>query len=141
VQFHLKIEVPEDLSCLGTLRHLCVSMMTHAGCCKEDSNDVELVVSELCANVVRHARSEKKTYEVEFGYDSNAVLLKVIDHGVGFDRLNVLPPATERPDFDDGIRIGGLGLPLVEQICDSVEFEPTFPCGTTVVVRKAIRHH
>jgi anti-sigma regulatory factor (Ser/Thr protein kinase) len=66
---------------------------------------LRLLVTELVANSVRHARSETVVLRIVVG--RSAVLTEVTDEGPGFD-----PAETKRPSTNDG----GWGLFLVERL-------------------------
>jgi serine/threonine-protein kinase RsbW len=73
--------------------------------------DVELIVSELATNSIRHAGAEdggelSMTAEVSGG----RVRLQVCDHGEGFPEHTPAPPPKERA--------GGFGLVLLDRLSD-----------------------
>lgn len=73
--------------------------------------DVELVVSELVTNSIRHAGLDKNAFiEIEVTATDHVVHLEVVDPGPGFSPSNLLPVS---PD-----RIGGWGLYLVSRIAN-----------------------
>jgi anti-sigma regulatory factor (Ser/Thr protein kinase) len=71
--------------------------------------DVELLVSELAANSVRHAGcDEAGEISLEATVDDRRVRLRLCDHGQGFEDRT--PPALP-PE-----RAGGLGLVLLDRL-------------------------
>lgn len=88
---------------------------------------IELAIDEACANVVEHAYPGEEQGEMEVSCyldrDSDAFqifVIRVRDWGTGFD-----PGAVEKPDVDAPLEdrgLGGLGLFLVTQVMDRVEF-------------------
>jgi serine/threonine-protein kinase RsbW len=83
---------------------------------------IELAVDEACANVVDHAYPEGPPGDMEivccFGEGALSILVR--DWGQGFD-----PGAVESPDIEAPLAdrsLGGLGLFLVRQVMDHVEF-------------------
>lgn len=73
--------------------------------------DVELVVSELVTNSIRHAGLNEDSFiEVEVTATDHLVHLEVVDPGPGFSPANLSPVS---PD-----RIGGWGLYLVSRIAN-----------------------
>lgn len=86
-------------------------------------HDVRLAVTEACTNVVRHAYpgppAAPGLLAVAATAARGALTVTVADHGTGL-----------RPRLDTGP--GGLGLPLMAALAESVEFEDTDGKGTTV---------
>ena len=58
-------------------------------------SDVEIALSEACANVLRHAKIGD-AYEVRAGFDQERAFLEIIDQGEGFDPDT--PPARRLSD-------------------------------------------
>ncbi|MEU6679944.1 ATP-binding protein [Streptomyces sp. NPDC046853] len=75
----------------------------------QDAASVELAVSELVTNVVRHARGTSCSLRLEAQPDGIAVL-------VGDD--DPRPPKERAPDLAGGT--GGFGWPMVRHMADSV---------------------
>jgi anti-sigma regulatory factor (Ser/Thr protein kinase) len=74
--------------------------------------DVELLISELATNSVRHAGcDEAGELSVEADVREDCVRLLVCDDGEGFEGEDAEP----HPDFDRG---GGFGLMLVDELAD-----------------------
>lgn len=83
---------------------------------------IELAVDEACANVVEHAYlgQEQGEMEVSCYLEGKMFVVRVRDWGRGFD-----PDAVEEPDVDAPLEergLGGLGLFLVQQVMDEVNF-------------------
>jgi anti-sigma regulatory factor (Ser/Thr protein kinase) len=84
-------------------------------------HDVQLVFDEVATNIVNHGRpSSDVDAVIRFGDETTLVFE---DDGVAFDpRTQPAPPAaTRRAD----LRIGGLGLVLVRDLCTKVDYERT----------------
>ena len=74
-------------------------------------DDIELLVSELATNGVRHAGRSGGEISLEAAIDDDCVRLLVCDEGGGFDEAEPLPP----PDIRHG---AGFGLRLVDKLSD-----------------------
>jgi serine/threonine-protein kinase RsbW len=84
-------------------------------------HDVALVFDEVVTNIVNHGRpSGDVDAVIRFGEETTLVFE---DDGVAFDpRTQPAPPAaTRRAD----LRIGGLGLVIVRDLCSRVDYERT----------------
>ena len=88
---------------------------------EDELNVIRLVIEELVVNVVDYSGS---TYlDVELKRDENSITLQFRDGGVSFN-----PLAKEEPDVTLPIEqrtIGGLGIFLVINMTDKVEYEHT----------------
>jgi anti-sigma regulatory factor (Ser/Thr protein kinase) len=95
------------------------------------AEDIEFVVGELCSNAVRHAAGRAPArYVLAVDLYIDRVVVTVKDGGPGFSPDGLPAPGTARPDGAGGVRIGGLGIPMVARLTESLEFFPLSPSGT-----------
>ena len=135
----ITLDVPEEEAHLRVIRKIGRMLLEHHECAAEEADDLELILGELCSNVIRHARSEEGRYCLDLECHEDHVVLVVVDRGVGFDSDKVLPMGTARPDKDHAERYGGFGLHLVRDLADHVDIRPSQPKGTVVRVLKRLR--
>lgn len=132
----LALNLPEDGTYVRIARRLCRTLLDELGVADADTGDMELLIGELCSNVVRHAGDHDGTYQVVMEFWADHADLTVIDTGAGFAFKNVPEAGTVRPDtLAGGERIGGFGLGLVQMLADKLDFRRTDPHGTTVHAR------
>ena len=84
-------------------------------------HDVELVFEEMASNIVNYGRP---THDVEvlIRFDDET-LLTFEDDGVAFDpRAQPPPPVADTPSQ---LRIGGLGIVIVRDLCSRFDYERT----------------
>ena len=137
----LTLDLPEEQSYLRITRLLGRTLLEHLHAAEQDVDEIELMVGELCANVVRHAKSTEHRFQVILEYYAERIAITVQDKGEGFHIAEVAPVGAERPDFaGKPDRIGGFGLQLVEMMSDRLEFQKTDPQGTTVRAEKTIHY-
>jgi serine/threonine-protein kinase RsbW len=77
---------------------------------RQQLHDVELLVSELASNSVRHAGTGSGGLSMEANVSEDRVRLRVCDRGQGFKE-----PAAPAPHADGA---GGYGLVLVDRLSD-----------------------
>ena len=82
---------------------------------------VELVVEELCVNVVNHGGDGSHRIEVALASTPEALTLDIVDDGVPFDPLTEAPPPDLESDVEDR-PIGGLGVFFVKKMMDEVSY-------------------
>ena len=129
----LSLDLPEDGSYVQITRLLGRTLLEHLKVVEADIGDLELLVGELCTNVIRHSQSGEGRYRVVLEYHADRVELTVEDTGSGFSFKDVPEAGTVRPDsLQGGQRIGGFGMGLVQALADRLEFRRTDPHGTTV---------
>jgi anti-sigma regulatory factor (Ser/Thr protein kinase) len=83
---------------------------------------IELAISEICTNIVKHAYIDSSgdiTGQVTLL--NNGVQLDFYDQGVGFDPNSVPDPRSDATELKEG----GYGLHIVRQIMDVVSYETT----------------
>lgn len=95
--------------------------------------DLQVAVSEACANVVRHAYPGEISDESEILFrcstDGGKITAEVTDQGCGFDGR------TGRSDPD---KEGGFGLILIYRLMDQVRFWSSPESGTTIRMVKFV---
>jgi serine/threonine-protein kinase RsbW len=137
----LSLDLPEDHEYVRITRLLSRTLLDDLQVVSEDKDDIEIIVSELCTNVVRHAHSSKGRYQLVIEYDRDKAVITVEDQGAGFIPEDAPPPGSRRPDhLTGGERIGGFGVPLVNALSDRIRFEPTEPQGTKVQAEKRLHY-
>jgi anti-sigma regulatory factor (Ser/Thr protein kinase) len=137
---NLSLDLPEEGHYLRIARLLSRTLMEHMRVTKRDIDDIEIIVGELCANVLRHAASLEGRYRVTLEYYNDRIEIGVEDKGRGFSIKELAAVGSERPDFRGGRRVGGYGLKLIETLSDRVEFQPSDPHGTAAKAVKMLHY-
>ena len=136
----LSLDLPDGEACVPLSRQVGRRLLEHLKVVPEDISDVESIVTELIANVVRHAQSTSGRFQLVLDCCAHTLIITVVDSGRGFARCDVPEVGSARPDFGGGERLGGFGLPLLEALSDSLEYTRTEPHGTTVRAEKRLRY-
>lgn len=139
----LSLELPENEAYVRITRLLGRTLLEHLQVVEKDVDDIELVVGELCTNVIRHAQSEKGRFRVLIEYHHDRVSVTVEDQGKGFSLGDITTGTmgSVRPDtIEGGDRFGGFGLHLVNMLSDQLEFHATDSLGATVRAEKRLRY-
>lgn|GEM_PF-519508 len=128
----LALQLPRDRLSVPIVRHLARQMLAEVGVVEEQSGDVQLAVTEACANVVEHS-GPGDAYEVSVTVGPALCEIRVVDIGRGFDHESLLDrmaePSAER----------GRGVALMEALMDQVLFESRPERGTVVHLVKRLR--
>lgn len=100
--------------------------------------EIQLAVDEACANVVDHAYqgADPGDIEVSCCLDDQILTVQVRDWGTGFDLTSVADPDLDAPLEER--TLGGLGLFLVRQVMDDVQFRSDPELGNELMMSKRL---
>jgi len=102
---------------LVRLRTIVGRLAAASGMSKEEIQDTTLAMTEACANAIRHGspNGSDGSVSVKLISDPRKMIVEVSDNGSGFD-------VNELPEPQPELKAGGLGIPLMKSLADSVEF-------------------
>ena len=126
----LKLPVIPDIELTATKTAEVISK--HMNLSEEKSAEISMALIESCINAFEHSKT--KEIFIHFIVEPDKLTVKVIDKGVGFDKSKVEIPNIENKLNSDE-RKRGLGLQLVSELMDSVEYNSD-ESGTTVTMTK-----
>jgi serine/threonine-protein kinase RsbW len=131
VELRIALSLPRDEVSVPLVRRLTTNAMRLLGIEGDCLEELQVALSEACANVLRHAQVEDD-YEVRVRVDGEAVVIEVVDRGEGFDPAGLgrgdAPPEAEQ----------GRGIQLMRALVDEVHFARAEPQGTVVSLTKRI---
>lgn len=105
--------------------HFILEIAFQAGFSEDDAYKIQLAVDEACSNIIEHAYgggSKENNICCVCKILTDKLKIELYDNGASFNPNNVPSPnlSTKLEDRDKG----GLGLFLIRQIMDFVEFQP-----------------
>jgi serine/threonine-protein kinase RsbW len=130
IEVNLTLCLPRDTQTVPLVRHLIGSTLQEFGVTLETRSDIELAVTEACANVVDHSQVEDE-YEVKVAVNQERCEIRVVDSGHGFDFSSLgegSDPTDER----------GRGVQLMRALVDKIRFESEPEAGTIVHLVKTL---
>jgi serine/threonine-protein kinase RsbW len=130
VQINMRLNLPTDEASIPAVRHICAQALTEIGAAADCVHDIEVALTEACANVVEHSGGETD-YSVEVTIDDARCVIRVYDDGPGFESADV---AAADPSSE-----GGRGVNLMRALVDRVRFESKPEDGTIVSLEKELR--
>ena len=80
----LSVILPNESASVPVVRRLAAQALRAFGVDSEDIDDVQLAITEACANVIDHS-TDTDTYEVRFELAADRCAISVLDQGGGFD--------------------------------------------------------
>lgn len=117
------IELPGEGERLRDIIAFLQEFWRAEGLQEEESLSFELSVEELFMNVSMHGTADVATpprVSVSLSRDGDQVELVFRDQGQRFDPLSLPPP--DLSDDIDSVKVGGLGIFLLREMMDEVEY-------------------
>ncbi len=118
-----QLRIPSQTDNLELIREFVARLAVKVGFNDEDVNKIELAIDEACTNVIKHAytKTEKKTIDIAIKLVYNKFIVIVTDTGKGFDIKKIIAPDMKK--YLAEMRVGGLGLYLMQSLMDEVDFD------------------
>jgi serine/threonine-protein kinase RsbW len=103
-----------------------------AGFTEREVRDLELVLSEACTNVIKHAYHGQPDYPIalRLAIDETKLVLVIRDIGTKFDLSAYTPPDLDQPQER------GYGVFIIRSLMDEVHYDTTGEQGTTLTLVK-----
>lgn len=109
----MQLSLPTEARFVGVMRNVASCVMGDIGAPQEATEDVQVAVTEACANAVRH--SDVGEYIVHLEVADEVCEIEVVDLGAGFDPAELQAPAGDNME-------SGRGLYLMEALVDDLHF-------------------
>ena len=124
-RINLTLQLPRDRVSIPVVRHLTHSALAEVGVRDGILYDVELAITEACANVLDHAGSGD-AYDVIVSVVGSTCEMRVVDVGRGFDYDSLVGREAKVDDES------GRGIALMHALMDTVLFTSEPESGTVV---------
>ena len=128
----LSLSLPREGGSVPVVRRLAAQALRAFGVTSDDIDDVQLAISEACANVIDHA-ADTDTYEVKVELAANRCAITVVDQGGGFD-------ATLVPGVAEISAEAGRGVALMRAMVDNLAFRSEPRAGAVVHMVKTLSY-
>ena len=132
MQVAFQLSLPRDEASVPLTRRLIAQALEVVGVEADTVSDVEIALSEACANVLRHAKVGD-AYQVRAGFDESRAFLEIIDQGQG------LSPDLPANDAVADDAESGRGIALMRALMDDVRFESHTGDGSSVILEKRLQ--
>jgi serine/threonine-protein kinase RsbW len=129
-RLEMSVSLPRQSHSVPVIRRLAAQILRAFGVAADSIHDVELAISEACANVIQHA-IDSEGYEVSIELAADRCAITVIDRGDGFDAATV-----KHQDDDDAE--SGRGLSLMRALVDNLNFVSEPKVGAVVHMVKQL---
>jgi serine/threonine-protein kinase RsbW len=124
----VRLDLPREAGSVPAVRRLLRSALAVLHVDGRSGNDLEIAVTEACANVVLHAEGTA-TFEVLLEVTEDHCAIDVRDEGTGFD------PSAVGPPVPGGER--GRGLFLIRALADNVRTDSSPRHGSLIHFEKS----
>lgn len=138
----IHLQIPALADHIDVVRLCLFGIASKMGFSYEDIEDMKVAVSEACNNAVLHRRPEaineadQDSIHISFEIQDRALSIQIKDDGPGFDYADISKKAVPLHDRElADLRIGGLGIYLMEALMDRVEVRTTHENTGGAVVR------
>jgi serine/threonine-protein kinase RsbW len=131
VQVIVKLCLPRDTASVSLSRRVVRSALVTLGVTEDVRYDVELALTEACANVVKHA-AQADEYEVSVLMEDSRCVIDVADRGPGYDEralVTAMPNETAEE---------GRGLHLIRMLTENVRLAHHPERGTIMHFEKKL---
>ncbi|MCL4530897.1 MAG: ATP-binding protein [Chloroflexi bacterium] len=129
---------PASFDYLDEIREYVGEKARAAGFSDRDVYSIQLAADEAASNVIEHAYAgnSKATFELSCEFDTNRLVITLLDHGKRFDPSKVPQPDVEA-DLSER-KIGGLGIFLMRKLMDEVRYESTRDGNRLTLVKRKV---
>jgi len=130
MRISVRLSLPREADSVPAVRRLLRCALTTLGVDRESGNDLEVALTEACANVVRHAAGADH-FEVCLDVGEDRCAIDVIDNGTGFDpaRAGARTPPTDSER--------GRGLFLIKAMSENVRMHSAPRRGSLIHFEKS----
>jgi serine/threonine-protein kinase RsbW len=123
--------LPREALSIPVMRRVLGDALSGLGVSDDCAADLLVAVSEACTNAVQHAAAAS-LFEVVASIDDGWCVLKVVDHGAGFDEPGSLAA------LGDAVAESGRGITIMRSLVDDVSFDSRPEAGTVVYLQKRL---
>ncbi|GAA3336154.1 hypothetical protein GCM10020358_07180 [Amorphoplanes nipponensis] len=127
MRISVRLNLPREVDSVPAVRRLLRCALSAFQVDRQDGDDLELALTEACANVVKHATGADGI-EVSLDVAEDRCAIDVADNGAGFDASAVDDP---EPNSERG-----RGLFLIRALSDNVRMQSTPRRGSLIHFEK-----
>lgn len=122
----LKLRLPKSIESVELGRLAALAHLAPFDLSPVTINRIEVILEELISNVVRHS-AQAQSILLEAGGRDGVIAISVEDDGAPFNPLEQAAPAP----FStlENATLGGLGIPLIKKLSQSVHYQRISECN------------
>ncbi|MFQ5693691.1 MAG: ATP-binding protein [Nitrospinota bacterium] len=129
-----ELKIPSDPSFLRMVRKAVETICAMGGLDEEERCKVVLAVDEACTNIIRHSYDGATDQPIicTGEIDDGVINIALRDFGKKVD------PSRIKPRELDDVRPGGLGVHIIREVMDTVDFRDCGEKGTLLRLQKRL---
>ncbi|GAA1597369.1 ATP-binding protein [Actinoplanes couchii] len=128
MRMSVRLNLPREVDSVPAVRRLLRCALTILRVDRQAGTDLEIALTEACANVVKHADGAEK-FEVHLDVAEDRCSIDVVDDGSGFDpAAEAVPSATSER---------GRGLFLIRALAENVRMHSSPRSGSLIHFEKS----
>jgi len=133
----IRVELTSDIRLLASIRSLVRTYFRDSGIDAERIVELVLAVDEACSNAMRHAYEGRTDGRIvlELSSDRGTVDVMLHDDGTPAPPERIARKPLEQPKSLDDLTVGGLGVQLIYEVFDEVEYRQGKDRGNTILMR------
>ena len=115
----IQLSIPSHPKYLALIRGVMEKAAHTIGFSANDSDHIILAVDEACSNIIKHSymNDSQKKIDICIEIQEKALKIHITDYGKQCDIRQMKPRSLE------DIRPGGLGIYIMNQVMDSVQYD------------------
>jgi serine/threonine-protein kinase RsbW len=125
----VRLNLSREVDSVPAVRRLLRSALAILHVDRQSGNDLEIALTEACANVVKHAAGADK-FEVRFDLADDRCAIEVLDNGTGFDAAAEAETPAAGSDH-------GRGLFLIKALSENVRMHSAPRSGSLIHFEKS----
>jgi serine/threonine-protein kinase RsbW len=131
-----QLSIPGRFDQLERVCHLIEQAAREAGLGEVEAGRCQLAVDEACTNVIEHGYGgeDRGVIDLVCQVREGELVVTILDHAAPFDPNQV--PAPQLNASLDELKVGGLGIYLMRQVMDAVEFSAEAGGNRLVLVKR-----
>ncbi len=116
---NIQLSIPSHPKYLQLVRRVMEKVTHIIGFSEDDSGHITLAVDEACSNIIKHSymNDPEKKIDICVEIHKKELKINIMDYGKQCEIREMQPR-----ELDD-IRPGGLGVYIMNQVMDSVEYD------------------
>jgi serine/threonine-protein kinase RsbW len=129
MRMSVRLNLPLEAGSVPAVRKLLRCALTILNVDRQSGTDLEIALTEACANVVKHATGADR-FEVRLDVGVDRCAIDVLDNGPGFDAATV-------SGTPDAVSEQGRGLLLIEALSENVRMQSAPRTGSLIHFEKS----
>jgi len=136
---HMRLEMKSQARLLAAARAMILQFSQRLGFPENIAGQISLAVDEALCNVINHGYERREDGHIALNLwsldDADSPGLRIVVE----DRAKQVDPATIKPRNLDDIRPGGLGVHIIRQVMDHVQYEHREGGGMRLTMSKRLK--